>query len=620
MNKKTLLAGLALFLGLTNLSSSQTQSQSPNLVFEETAGLREFSGWMIARPMQVGALTERGMNMESSQAVHARGHEIMLGFEIQNFVDVTDEYIFAVPPGSNENAVSAELMASGAFQYVEPDWTLYPVGDPNDTFYNLQYHHQVDIMQSALGWDLHTGNSSVTIAFCDTGVLTTHNDLLLNRKEGYNAVDQLWESNGGDISPVASHGTNVTGCGAANGNNGLGVSGVGWNLSHRMMRVSNVSSGSAATSTLQHAARTAIEVGDRVASVSYSGPDSSSNLTTATYIKSIGGLLIWAAGNDRRNLRLNDRDADDLIVVGATDSNDNKANFSARGKMVDLVAPGVGVLTTDSSSNGTYAYVDGTSFSCPLTAGLVGLIWSADPTLTPDQVEAILKSSCDDVGNSGVDNVHGYGRINVFNAMTETLGGSGSSNPPTASFSGVPTSGTAPLDVSFSDTSSNAPTSWAWDFGDGASSTAQNPMHTYTSTGSYTVSLTVVNADGSDTDVQTNYVTVTTNGGGFTGQGFTLSKNADFSTNDSSYTRADTLYMLVWDDHLNVNSMRRDSWQLKAGNRKSNGNFTNNGDGSFTFTYDLSQLPSSSTSWNWSANLEDTSRVRYKPSSSIAVN
>jgi len=618
MKKQTLLAGLALFIGLTSFSSSQSQPQSPKLLFEETAGLREFSGWMIARPMQIGALQERGLNMESSQAVHARGHEIMLGFEIQNFVDVTDEYIFAVPAGSNENVTSAELMATGAFQYVEPDWTLYPVGVPNDTFYDLQYHHQVDIMQSAAGWDLHTGDSSVTVAFCDTGILTTHDDLLLNRKEGYNAVDQLWENSGGDISPVHGHGTNVTGCGAANGNNGTGVSGVGWNLGHRMMRVSNDSSGSAATSTLQHAARTAIEAGDRVASVSYSGPDSSSNLTTATYIKSIGGLLIWAAGNDRRNLRLSNRDSDDLIVVGATDSNDNKASFSARGKMIDVVAPGVGVLTTDYSSNSTYAYVDGTSFSCPLTAGLVGLIWSADPTLTPDEVEAILKSSSDDIGNTGVDNVHGYGRINVFNAMTETLGGSG--NPPTASFSGVPTSGTAPLDVSFSDTSSNAPTSWAWDFGDGTSSTAQNPMHTYTNTGSYTVSLTVTNADGADTDVQTNYVTVTTSGGGFTGQGFTLSKNADFSTNDSSYTRSDMLYMLVWDDRLNVNSMRRDTWQLKAGNRKSNGSFTNNGDGSFTFTYDLSQLPSSSTSWNWSANLEDTSRVRYKPSATITVN
>ena len=63
---------------------------------------------------------------------------------------------------------------------------------------------------------------------------------------------------------------------AANGDNSVGVSGIGWNLSHRMMRVSNQSTGSAAVSTLQHAARTSIEAGDNIASVSYSGADTNS--------------------------------------------------------------------------------------------------------------------------------------------------------------------------------------------------------------------------------------------------------------------------------------------------------------------------------------------------------
>ncbi len=109
--------------------------------------------------------------------------------------------------------------------------------------------------------------------------------------ESDNAVDMLFESQGGQIGPVHSHGTQTTGCAAASGNNGVGVSGVGWNLSHRMLRVSNSTSGGTTLSVLQHAARTSIQNGDRVASVSYSGVDNASNLTTATYIKSIGGLL-----------------------------------------------------------------------------------------------------------------------------------------------------------------------------------------------------------------------------------------------------------------------------------------------------------------------------------------
>ena len=140
-----------------------------------------------------------------------------------------------------------------------------------------------------------TGTNAVTVGICDTGVLTTHEDLAANRKEGYNAVDQKWESAGGNISPVHSHGTNSTGCAAANRNSGKGVAGVGWNLGHRMLRVSNVSSGSAASSVLRHAAMTAVENGDRVASVSYSGVDSASNLTTATYIKSQGDMKTSAS-------------------------------------------------------------------------------------------------------------------------------------------------------------------------------------------------------------------------------------------------------------------------------------------------------------------------------------
>ena len=79
---------------------------------------------------------------------------------------------------------------------------------------------------------------------------------------------------------------------------------------------------------------------------------------------------------------------------------------------------------------------------------------------------------------------------------------------PTASFTASPVSGTAPLQVGFTDTSGGVPTSWLWDFGDGATSTAQNPSHTYTSPGSYTVSLKATNAAGSDTITKTSAITV----------------------------------------------------------------------------------------------------------------
>ena len=87
-------------------------------------------------------------------------------------------------------------------------------------------------------------------------------------------------------------------------------------------------------------------------------------------------------------------------------------------------------------------------------------------------------------------------------------GGAGGGNAPTAEFVGAPTSGTAPLDVTFTDLSVNAPIAWTWNFGDGNSSNLQNPAHTYASPGTYTVSLTATNAAGFDTETKSAYIVV----------------------------------------------------------------------------------------------------------------
>jgi PKD repeat protein len=80
--------------------------------------------------------------------------------------------------------------------------------------------------------------------------------------------------------------------------------------------------------------------------------------------------------------------------------------------------------------------------------------------------------------------------------------------PPTADFSASPTSGCAPVEVCFTDKSLDGPTSWLWDFGDGATSTQQNPCHIYTESGNYTVSLTVSNNGGPDTLSRPDFVQI----------------------------------------------------------------------------------------------------------------
>ncbi|MGB8219278.1 MAG: PKD domain-containing protein [Methanoregula sp.] len=83
-----------------------------------------------------------------------------------------------------------------------------------------------------------------------------------------------------------------------------------------------------------------------------------------------------------------------------------------------------------------------------------------------------------------------------------------STTVPVAGFSSNVSSGTAPLTVTFSDISTNTPTSWNWSFGDGTFSTVNNPEKTYSSTGNFTVNLTTANAAGTNTITKNDYITV----------------------------------------------------------------------------------------------------------------
>ena len=417
-------ASLMVAVGLLLAAPAAAQQSAKPITFQEIKGATEFTGMLIARPLQPGHWRAEGLEPAEIAARAQRAAALMAGYQpkaLNGYVPQTDEYVFYVPLGKTESQVATELMATGLFQYVHPNWRVYPVDCPNDPRLSLQWQHNANRMNSCAGWSIATGTPDIVVAICDTGVRTTHEDLQLHRMEGYNAVDQLWESQGGNIGPVHSHGTQTTGCAAANGNNGIGVTGTGWNLSHRMMRVSNDSSGGSSLDVLMHAARTAAETGDKIASVSYTGVNSDTIRTSGTYIKSLGSLLIYAADNFAQNHNWGDRDADDVLVVGATDQNDLKASFSSYGRSVDLTAPGVNVYMTDSASNSAYTTNSGTSFATPLTAGLAGVLWTYNPAMTPDEIEAALKAGCDDLGAAGIDDTFGYGRIDVEGALNNAV-------------------------------------------------------------------------------------------------------------------------------------------------------------------------------------------------------
>jgi PKD repeat protein len=127
-------------------------------------------------------------------------------------------------------------------------------------------------------------------------------------------------------------------------------------------------------------------------------------------------------------------------------------------------------------------------------------IWEQNPVYTysqPGTYEVILA-----VSDAGF-NIDYEIKPNYITVTGQT------GNPPTADFSATPTNGEAPLAVQFTDLSTENPTSWSWDFGDGGTSTAQNPSYEYASAGTYTVALIATNTYGSDTVTKVGYVTVT---------------------------------------------------------------------------------------------------------------
>ncbi|HVN73497.1 MAG TPA: PKD domain-containing protein [Methanoregula sp.] len=176
-----------------------------------------------------------------------------------------------------------------------------------------------------------------------------------------------------------------------------------------------------------------------------------------------------------------------------------------------------------------------------------------------------------DATNSTVQNpVHRYANTGIY-TVSLTASNAGGSNvttktnyinvtnpvPPVAAFTGIPTSGTRPLTVTFTDTSANSPTSWSWNFGDGNSTnaTAQNPVHQFVNAGTYSVTLNATNAGGSNSSTRTNYIIVTPPApiAGFTGSPTTGNRPLTVVFTDSS-TNSPTSWSWTFGDGDTTNA------------------------------------------------------------------
>ncbi len=333
--------------------------------------------------------------------------------------------------------LAADLMASDpSVEYAEPDRIMKPMFTPNDPYFGQQWDYTDVIggMRLPAAWDKSTG-TGIRVAVIDTGY-RPHVDLQGQILAGYDFIKDTAISNDGNArdsdasdpgdwttagqcgagEPASNsswHGTHVAGTIAALTNNGIGVAGVAYGAKVVPVRVlgqcggytSDIADGIVWASGGTVSGVTSIAARAQVINMSLGG-GGACDTTTQTAIngaRSRGTVVVVAAGNEAQNAsNSSPANCSGVIAVAATNKSGGRASYSNYGTIVDVAAPGgdsgAAILSTLNAGTTTpgadnYAGYMGTSMATPHVAGVVALMLAKNPALTPDDVEAKLKSS-----------------------------------------------------------------------------------------------------------------------------------------------------------------------------------------------------------------------------------
>jgi subtilisin family serine protease len=296
-------------------------------------------------------------------------------------------------------------------------------------------------------WEITRGDTNVVIGIIDTGIDHTHRDLRSNLWHNRAEIDSngLDDDNNGFIDDIIGwdfvdapslpaggdylerdndpmddfgHGTYVAGCAASATDNGVCYPSAGFNCRLMALRAGNIN-GTLEEDDIAAAVLYGVANGASIINMSFGDVVASPLLREVVQIASNAGVILTAsAGNGRSNGIHYPSGFPEVISVGATDSNDFKANFSNYGPSVDIMAPGDFINSTILGGEcGEWRYPSGTSYAAPIIAGVVGLMLSVNPDLTPDEVLNVLRATADDLRTDGWDSVTVNGRVNAFRAV-----------------------------------------------------------------------------------------------------------------------------------------------------------------------------------------------------------
>ena len=398
-----------------------------------------------------------GTSRGAEEALHEDLGGEVLRRAITGFIDVE------IDAGRDVFEALDAYLASELVEIAEPNTFGEYTIIPDDPSYGTQYQYPITDAEEA--WDVTTGDPVAVVAILDSGTEFTHVDL----GTGADAYQNIWLNDGEDAwadptNPATGngidddgngyvddwkgydfannnndgsgpffHGTAVAGCTGAKTNNGTGVAGMagGWNGPGARLMVGGVGDAAPNGAVLDDAILYAGENGAQVVQMSLSvGPSAAIDAAIQMVYDVYNMTLICSSGNGGTDTVGYPSSNPNVIAVGATDAADLRAGFSQHGPDLEVSAPGVNIFTTD--LNNGYLTTGGTSFSSPLTSGVVALMISVNPSLTNAEIRQILHDTADKVGpydynwNASMPGHSfelGYGRINAEAAVLASNAG-----------------------------------------------------------------------------------------------------------------------------------------------------------------------------------------------------
>ena len=362
--------------------------------------------------------------------------------------DLSSIYTLRLGPRATVEGAVAAYSSEPFVEYAQPNYLNRHAIAPDDPLYKEQWGLEKIRWEDARA---DAGASrEILIAIVDSGIEYTHPDLSENiwinaaEWDGVPGVDD--DANGyvddvrgwdftdaptlpgtgdylirdNDPMDESGHGTHVAGIVGAAADNGIGVAGVFPHGKLMALRAGlNLSFGSLLED--DDVAAAIVYAADNRADVinmSWGDPRMSPLIRDVIqYAYGRGCVLVAAAGNERTEGLFFPAGLDETLAVGASDASDQFAHFSNFGWNLDLLAPGVGVISTYLS--GQYKTLSGTSMAAPHVAGLAGLILSHHPDFSPEEVRWRLVSSGEELYEPGWDPRSGYGRIDAVRALAE---------------------------------------------------------------------------------------------------------------------------------------------------------------------------------------------------------